>query len=530
MVMWLRFLALHVATMMLTAACPPAVAAPSTSPSTLATASDWTTNAIADWIAAILNPPPPDAGLEAAVVLARQLAGTSKLPAVAVHVTPEGHFEFAAPNGATYTAGTPAELARAATILLPATGAETTAGTVASLSDVTAVLTTSSLFAGPDALKRLPAFKALMVLVDGSLYSADRRPGSRLAVRLSKSLTLIASDAGSFREAIAQLKRPIPSRRLDVLSAVETSPSSQAVAMSPAGTGGVPIMPADVDRLSEAIASHQRRTMLLVARIEAKRAADPASAAGVAGDELTIEPPSGRVRAVPLADLVAAARSADADFVVLDTDPPRQPGGRTWLYRGISITNADRAVKARSFADVLGPLAEARGGFDIEAVLDPSGSVRLDAFVPPQPSAGLAGRLSEWLGTASEAADAVSTEIAGSLKPRAVRAYLVPEQRRRELARRLIPGVPSHVQWVYAAMMIVGLAGWRTARVWWRRVWPLEKPGEYASRVGWLIARGLRFAVFAFAFLPLAGLPAAVAGFLVKPRREAGHARRRNLK
>lgn len=441
-----------------------------------------------------------ETGLDGALLAARRLGEEEGRPAVAVNLTPVGHIEFLAPQGIAYTAGTPAELARAAGVLLP--------GKATDFSEIHAVATTTSLFSGPEAWKQLPKFKSIRVSVGSSVYPLERRPASRLAMRLSPHLALVIMDRPAFIEAMTQLRRPVAANHLAMLSALETSSRAEPAApRNNVHAKGLPIIPADADRLPDVLASHPRRTLLLVGKLHVQTV-NSTRADGTRAEFIQVAPPSGQVRTLPVSDLVAAARENDVDFVILDTDPPRQPGGRTWLYQGISISNADRAAKARTFQDLVLPLAEARGGFDLAFAFDASGSVRLDAM----PAAG--GLLSDWFGAAAGAADAVAAEVAGSLKPRAVRAYLVPAARQLELQSRLVPFVPSSIQWAYAALAVAGLAGWRTARVWWRRTWPLEKPADYAGRAGWVMARAIRFAFFLALFLPLAGLPAAVTGLL----------------
>lgn len=445
---------------------------------------------------------PVETGLDGALLAATRLGDEAHGPAVAVNLTPVGHIEFLAPQGIAYTAGTPGELARAAGVLLP--------GKAIDFSEVHAVATTASLFSGPEAWKQLPKFKSLRVSVGSSAYPIERRPASLIAVRLSPHLAIIVTDRPAFIEAMAQLRRPVAANHLAVLSALEASSRPvPAVPIANVHATGLPIIPADADRLPDVLASLPRRMLLLVGKLRVQTVTGT-RADGIRAEFIQIAPPSGQVRALPVADVVAAAGVNDVDFVILDTDPPRQPGGRTWLYQGISISNADRAAKARTFQDLISPLAEARGGFDLTFAFDASGAIRLDAMPPP--AAG--GLLSDWFGAAAGAADAVTAEVAGNLKPRAVRAYLVPEARRRELQSRLVPFVPSAIQWAYVVLMVAGLAGWRTARVWWRRIWPLEKPADYAGSAGWIAARALRFAAFLVLFLPLAGLPAFISALV----------------
>lgn len=460
-----------------------------------------------------------DTGLPSAVAAMARIGDASRTatsgmqaPLVAAHVTPEGHIELVAATGERYTAGTPAELARSATVVLP--------GVPAGFKAATMVLSAGSLFAGPDALKRLPEARSTAVAIGGKTFPLERRGGGRFAIKVARNLALMVDDRAVLAEAIAQLWRPIDPRRLTLLSAIDTlAPRSGAPAPSaaaPVSPAAVPIetRPIDADRLVEGIAGLARRTALLTAR--------------VVGPDARLDLPSGRILQLPLTEITAAAAAGDVDLIILDTDPPRQPGGRTWLYQSVKIAGADRAAKARTFLDLLDPVAEARGGLDVSIARIGPGfeRVRLTAEPRAAPSGGLSGGLSDWIGAASGAADAVAGEVIGTAKPRAVIAHLTPQSRRHELAMRLIPGIPSPAQWIYAALVVTGLIGWRTAGGWWRRLWPLEQRGDYGGAAGFWLARSIRLIAMIALFLPLAGIPAVIVGSFARARRAGrGNAR-----
>jgi hypothetical protein len=93
--------------------------------------------------------------------------------------------------------------------------------------------------------------------------------------------------------------------------------------------------------------------------------------------------------------------------------------------------------------------------------------------------------------------------------PWAADAYFVSSDRARELEARIVPGIHSGVQFGYLALLAAGLIGLRFAGRWWHRVWPPEQRAEYASRLGYRAAVGVRFVGFLLIFLPLVGLAAA---------------------
>jgi hypothetical protein len=90
----------------------------------------------------------------------------------------------------------------------------------------------------------------------------------------------------------------------------------------------------------------------------------------------------------------------------------------------------------------------------------------------------------------------------------AIDASLTSAERERELEQRIIPGIPSDIQFGYLGMLIIGLMGLPAALAWWRRVWPAERREEYGVAIGYHAARLVRLVVFALAFLPLVGTPA----------------------
>jgi hypothetical protein len=436
-------------------------------------------------------------------------------PVVAVHATPVGHVTFARAANDTYTAGTPTELARASASVLP--------GLSGGFRDADLVLSFDTLFAGGDTIRQLPEAASVRVVLPASMSQAssaqpavellavERRARGALAVRVSRHLVVPVDDRPQLIETLAQLRRPVEASAIRVLSVADRGPTALPSAPRLDAASGMPAVDvADVDRLAEVIASVPRQTVVLTAKL--------------AGADAKVELPSGAVRTLALADLLAAARAADVDLLVLDTDPPRQTGGRTWAYRSVKIAGADRALKARRLQDSLEVLAEARGGFEIRTIADGAGRVRLIAEPARATGAGTLGiDVSGWLGAAEQAAEALTGEVMGTVKPRAVLASLVDTARREELAARLIPGLPlpglslalgSPVGWLVGASLLVVLLGWRTARVWWRRLWPLEQRSDYSGAVGYTMARLVRGVAFLAVFLPIASLPAAVSGLI----------------
>ena len=111
-----------------------------------------------------------------------------------------------------------------------------------------------------------------------------------------------------------------------------------------------------------------------------------------------------------------------------------------------------------------------------------------------------------------QATDVVTGQVTGAVTPVAVHANLVSDARRRELAWRVVPGVPSVAQGGYLAAGLLGLLAWPVASRWFRRLWPGEARIDYDNARGFLLARAIRGITFVALFLPLTALPA----FLVR--------------
>jgi hypothetical protein len=410
-------------------------------------------------------------------------------PALGVHVTPEGHWQLANALGETFTAGTVAERGRAIATLLP--------DVKDGFPSVSLVLSPASLFAGREALGDLPRVRELLVLVDGAAVPLLRGPDRGLAVEVRPGVRLMVGEREIFREALAQLRRPLDAKRVRILSATAGGPQTlTATARFDAAEGGAALDSVDVDHVAEALASIPRQMAILTARLD--------------GAVLVMQPSSGPARQVPYAALVSAAEAADVDLLLLHADPPRQPGGKNWLWQSITVAGLAHANKRGTLADVLEELARGRDPFHVRFSADDPNRTRLVA-TPVAASLTTAEGVTGWL---KQAADAVTGQVTGRVQAAAVHATLVSQARRLEVSRRLIVGLPSGVQWMYFACGVLGLFGWPVATRWWRRVWPVEARSEYGGLAGYALARSIRGLVFFAVFLPVVALPAAATQLL----------------
>jgi drug/metabolite transporter (DMT)-like permease len=119
--------------------------------------------------------------------------------------------------------------------------------------------------------------------------------------------------------------------------------------------------------------------------------------------------------------------------------------------------------------------------------------------------------------------DAVSTwvtekagAIMGQMVVEGIEAFVPDQARQEELDLRLVPGVPSSLQFAYLISLVAGLIGWEHAFAWFARIWPPEAREEYRGAFGYHAARLVRLAALVLVFLPILGLPALVATMLTQ--------------
>lgn len=443
----------------------------------------WPSWVVPSWVGGAV---PPTTDLDSAIAALRAHPEAIGQVTLAAHATGEGHWIFANRAGERFTAGTPAELTRVPQALAP--------DAKSGFADIGLILSQDTLFTGAVAYRSLPPTRSRLVAVGGELFVVRGGPGTRQAVALRPGVALTVDDRDTFTEALAQLRRPLDAARMRILSAQAGGPAALSpVAKFDASQGGAAIDMLDPDRMADVLSAIPRQTAILTARLD--------------GANLTVLPPTGGERTISLAALQAAAARADVDVLFLHADPPRQPGGRNWLWQRIQVGGLDHATKRGMLADFLDQLSAGRGAFMVTVTPDGVNRVRLIAqplTLPLTTTDGVTG----WI---KQAAEAVTGQVTGAVQPAAVHASLVADARRRELDRRLLPGLPSSATAIYLGIAAIGLLGLPVARRWWVRLWPREKRADYSNARGYLLARAIRAMAFIAVFLPLAALPALVA-------------------
>jgi hypothetical protein len=360
--------------------------------------------------------------------------------ALAAEATPVGHWRFANRAGEIVTAGTPDELKRVASVLLPEVAAD---------ARLEIYVDEDTVFLRPTALAELPKASEVNVVVGRDPYRVVGRDGAgeRLFAKVRSNLLVELGDRKAFEEAVWQLQRPLEAAAVRVLALEPGAPPTLSLSPRTDATGKRALVDAiDPASLAAALGAIPGQTVLITARID--------------GRLLFVQPASGSERSLILADLFAAAEEADVNLVVLHSAAtPRQPGGRNWLWQKVEVSGLDQALQHARVADFYNALG--------------------DMF------------------------STVLSEITGRVVVTAVAASLRSAERERELELRIIPGVPADAAAAYLLLVVLGLIGMPASRAWWRRMWPPEAAAEYAGRVGYLAARAVRGFVFLLLFLPL---------------------------
>ncbi|HXF53982.1 MAG TPA: hypothetical protein VNK52_07650 [Hyphomicrobiaceae bacterium] len=421
--------------------------------------------------------------LDNAAIHLKALPPNVKGPALVAEVGPEGHWTFANRAGERFTAGSPEELDRVAGVLAPE-GAKGARGRL------TIVLGEDTVLRQRTALKDLPKNADLRMASGGQNYALLRwgeGATEKLFAEVRPSLLVELGEQRAFREALWQLDRPLARADIRVLALDPKGPQtlSPAPKIDPA-TGQTLTDRIDPYQLPAALRSVGGQTVILTGRIE--------------GRFLYFRPGSGSERGVMLQDLTAAAEAADVNLIVLQSATPRQPGSRNWLWQRMAVDGLDEARERATLADFINALGAAQGKLVVSVREVGQNRVSLTALP-------IAGESTPRSGVGSILTDIVA-DITGRVVTTAIEADLKSEARERELEQRIIPGIPSDIQFGYLGFLIIGLMGLTVARRWWLRVWPATQREEYGAAIGYQAARLIRLLMFVLVFLPLIGLPA----------------------
>lgn len=423
--------------------------------------------------------------LEGAATFVARLPASSKASSLAVHMTQEGHWKFVNHEGQVFTAASTDELARATTTLLPKAADEPLA---LYLSEDTAFRPLSDLAA-------LPA-KSDLHLVVGSDSLKLRRVNNAgqevLAAEVRPNMTVLLTSREAFTEAAYLLGRPMNRSNARVLALEpDGAKTLSTVPRYDPATKTALVDAVDPAMLPQALSSIKGQTVIVAGRVE--------------GGVLTYKPASAAESTLSLDALSNTARDADVNLVILDAASPRQPGSSNWFWQKTKVTGLDEALTRATYADFLSTVGANGSDLVITATEAASGRFVLKAAPPSGATTSLTGTVSEWTG-----------EITGHAVVRAIEVTARVREQQEEHDNRIIPGIPSAIQYVYIAFAVIGVLCAGVSWPWWSRIWPPETRKDYAGRLGYHAARAVRVVVFCLAFAPLAAVPAALMTFLLE--------------
>lgn len=405
--------------------------------------------------------------------------------ALAAEATQEGHWRFVNRTGETLTAGTPEEMQRVASILLPDAKPD---------ARLALYLTQDTLLERRAAVKDLPKGTQLLFAARDAAFPVLGRSevaSEPLYIEVRPNVVVEAGAPEAVREVLWQLLRPIDRASVRVLALEPGGPPTlEPSPRKDRATGRALIDVIDPASLGAAMGSVRGQTLIISGRAQS----------GV----LYVKPSSGPERGLLIKDLFAAAADADINLLILEsTSTPRQPGGRNWFWQKVEVKGLDTGLQRPRIADLLDAVGGSSGRF--LATAQPAEASRTLLELRPAPQVP---RSSSSRGFGDLLMDSVG-DLTGRVLTARVQASLRNADRQREIDRRIVPLIPSSVQLGYGLLFLLGLIGLPKSRAWWDRIWPPETAADYAGLAGYIAARVIRAALFFLIFLPVAAVPAA---------------------
>lgn len=399
--------------------------------------------------------------------------------ALAAHATPEGHWQFANNAGDTLTVGTADEMRR----VLPALAPDAAGSGDLKL---TLYLTEDSLFANRSALDQLPRDAGLHIVTDEGAFPVSRSgKGERqvLTARPKPNFTIDLVDRPLFDETMFLLARPLRKSSIRTIALERGAGKSLPSAPRTESETKVPLVDKlDPAHFGEGLGAIRGQTALVTGRVD--------------DGKLIVAPAHGTEISLEIDSLVDAARRSDVNLIILQSDTTRQAGGRNWLWQKIEVGGLNETAEETTLGDFLDALAARRGGFKLTASPDGQNRVHI-AAVPDASAVGISGK-------AANAIDDLVSHVTGEVVTKAVDIRVRDRSTELEYDARLIPGVPTSIQFPYLIGLIAGLLAWPTARRWWTKILTERDDAvQHAEAPARRLAAGLAFILL---FLPLVGI------------------------
>ncbi len=431
------------------------------------------------------------ADISDAARLVKKLPMGERVFALAASVSHEGHWHLMNASGERATVSGTDELERALEWLMKERHQRETGRIVFYISDV-------SLINNPQFLDFLPTGAGRQIVVGGRAYAIvhkDKGGQKQVFARLRENLDVLLDDVGMLRETCWQVERPFTPGNVRFLSLMEGAAKSVRPRQE-SGTGA-PMKPDFVDPyyLEQALQSLEGQNVFVTGTVN--------------GDLLYFKEAGDGGSSILVSDIKRVAKDLDINLVVLNSDVPRQPGVRDWLWRTTEVSGLTQAFQAKTMGDFLNVLGGARDGFELAS--EKSGSTHFS--LTARPGERPRGLLESGKNTGGgDSIGSVITEVMASIKGdvvvSSVELFLRNSSRQNELDRRFFSAVPSSLQYGYLGLLALGVLGLPVANRWWQRIWPPEKREEYRTPAALWSAMAVRRVLFVALFLPIAGLPA----------------------
>ena len=421
---------------------------------------------------------------------------------LAGRVSQEGHWTFVNATGETFTAANDGEVKRAFEILLPALGA----------GRANVVLTADSIFERAKLLAQLPKAVDLSIgwgdeplkLISSTTGSSTTGGPVKYLAELKPNLLIELTNEKAFAEALQLLRQPLDRQAFRVLSIEAGGPHMfSATPRVDRATGRADSDTIDPGFVLPALSALRGQTAVLVGRL--------------AGDDLVMKPASGPARRVSWSALQAAATASDVGVLVLKSASAQQPGGRNWLWQRVEVRGLETALGHATLADFFDALGSPSNRLVLSADQASAGRISLNVW-----QFGTLSSLASATGTLGTALADVVAGLAGNVVHQGAVANFVSTERRRELDRRLLPFIPSAIQFLYGGLLLLGSVGIPTSWRWWRRVWPAEIAHDYPNSFGFVAAQAVRTLLYGLIFMPSVALAAAPVTLWTVLRRAGG--------
>ncbi len=402
--------------------------------------------------------------------------------AFAAHLSHEGHWTFVNRAGEKFTAANADELKRVVATLAPAATGE---------GKIAIYIAEPAALAVPKSVAELPRGAELFVLSGQTPYRVVAASGGGYDVVLKPGLITSGAKPEALEETLFHTAKSLNKANIRLLALEPGGP--QTLSYAPrleAGSSRALIDVIDPAHLPNAFGRIKGQTAVIVGDID--------------GTGLKILTAGGGTRTIALPELYQAAANADVSLVILRSANARQPGGRNWLWIKSDVKAMDDALAAATFGDFLAAFARPSAPLRITSETSPFGRTSIVAI---KESTG-ASTPSAMTSRVGDVLNDLASELAGKVVIESVKFDVPSRERQKELDLRIVPWLPSGVQWAYIVALLMGVIGSPVSRRWWQRVWPAEARAEYRNAAGYLAAKVTRAAAYLLLFMPVVSIAA----------------------